>query len=92
VNWHNAPACKLAKLFTQKKNRLAPLPNPFNIENSKDLIGKLKDTPILPHFRLSSLHITNLYTNIPVTEKLEILSGILKHKLLDAQTQRELIK
>jgi len=68
VNWRNTPVYKLAKLFTQKVGHLAPLPNAFNTENSKDPLHKLNDTPILPHFRLISLDITNLYTNISVTE------------------------
>jgi len=61
VNWHNTPADKLAKLFTQKVCHLAPLPNALNTENSKDLIHNLNDTPILPHFQLASLD-TLIYT------------------------------
>ena len=68
VNWRNASAYKLAKLFTQKVVHLAPLPNAVNTQNSKTLIHELKDTPIMPHFNMASLDITNLYTNIPVTE------------------------
>ena len=33
VNWCNAPAYKLAKLFTQKIQLLTPLPYTFNIRN-----------------------------------------------------------
>jgi hypothetical protein len=72
VNWHNAPACKLAKLFTQRISQLAPLPYNYITENSKDLIQRQKDTPIIPHFTFASLHITNSYPNIPVTETKEI--------------------
>jgi hypothetical protein len=68
VNWRNAPAYKPAKLFTQKINQLTPLPYSFNIKNTKHLIHNLKDTPILPHFTFASLDITNMYSNIPVTE------------------------
>jgi hypothetical protein len=65
VNWRNAPAYKLAKLFTQKINHLAPLPNAFNIENSRDLINKLNHTPTLPQFRLASL---TSPTYIPISQ------------------------
>jgi len=68
VNWREAPAYKLARLFTQKIRHLAPLPNTYNMENTTDLITKLKNTFILPQFTLASLDITNLYTIIPVTE------------------------
>jgi hypothetical protein len=90
VNWHNALAYKLARLFTQRIGQLAPLPYTYNLENSKDLMQKLKDTPI-PHFASASLDITNLYPGIPVTETKEILSDLLEHKPIDPQTQRELL-
>jgi hypothetical protein len=51
----------------------------------------MKDTPILPHFALASLDITNLYTNIPITETQNILSNTLKQNSLDPHTQRELL-
>jgi len=87
VNWRNAPAYKLAKLFTQKAGHLTPLPNAFNINNSRDLIHTLKDTPVLPHFTLASLDVSNLYTNIPVAETRTIFADILKQNLTDPQTQ-----
>jgi hypothetical protein len=54
VNWRNAPAYKLAQLFTKKVNHLAPLSNALNITNSKDLISKLNHTPLAP--TSASLH------------------------------------
>jgi hypothetical protein len=38
VNWWNAPAYSLSKLFAQKINQFIPLPNAFNVMNSTDLI------------------------------------------------------
>jgi len=78
-------------MFTQRISQLAPLPYTYNTENSKGLIQRLKDTPILPHFAFASLDITNLYPNIPATETKEILADMLKHMLIDPQTQRELL-
>jgi len=91
VNWRGAPAYKLARLFTQKIKQLAPLPNRHNVDNTTDVIKKLNDTPILPHFTLAPFDITNLYTNIPVTETRDIISKTLKENLLDPQTQQELL-
>jgi hypothetical protein len=68
VNWRSAPAYNLARLFTYKIRQLAPLSKAYNIENTKNLIHKLNYTPILPHFALASVDITNLYTNIPISE------------------------
>jgi len=91
VNWRSAPAYKLTQLFTQKIKQLAPLPNIYNIDKTRDLIYKLKDTHILPHFALASLDIANLYTNIPIAETQDILSNTLKQNSLDPHTQRELL-
>ena len=44
-----------------------------------------------PHFILASLDITDLYTNIPVTETRDIISNTIKRNLLDPQTQQELL-
>jgi len=45
VNWHNAPAYRLYKLFMEKVSQIAPLPDSFNIKNTDDLLKKLEDTP-----------------------------------------------
>ena len=52
----------------------------------------MNDTPILPHFRLASLDITNLYTNIPVMETQTFFANIMKQNLVDPKTQHELIR
>jgi len=38
VNWRNAPAYKLSKLFIQKINHLTPLPYSFNTKNTIELL------------------------------------------------------
>jgi hypothetical protein len=60
VNWCQTPAYKL---FTNNINHTTPLPNSFNIINTKELTQDFKDTPWLPHFTFASL---DLYPNIPV--------------------------
>jgi len=49
VNWRGSPAYKLARLFTQKIRHLAPLPNTYNLENTTDLVTKLKTPPYSPN-------------------------------------------
>jgi hypothetical protein len=68
VNWKNAPAYKLSRSLTQKIKELSPLPYPFNVRNSTQLIQELKTTPILPSHTFASLDISNMYTNILVAE------------------------
>jgi hypothetical protein len=91
VNWRNAPAYKLAKLFTQKIQDLTPLPYSFNIKNTTHLIHQLKQTPITPSTRFASLDISNMYSNIPVQETKQILNDILTRNLIDPQSKPELL-
>jgi hypothetical protein len=72
-------------------NMMAPLPNTHNLENTRDLIKKLENTPILPQFALASLDITNLYTNIPVKETREIIANALRKNLVDPPAERVLL-
>ena len=91
VNWHHAPAYKLARLFKDKIYQLAPLPNTFNLKNTKELIQKLEDTPWAPHFKLASLDIKNLYPSLPTKETKTILQGTLKKYYINPQTEQELL-
>jgi len=45
----------------------------------------------MPHFNMASLDITDLYTNIPVTETKTIFADILKQNLVEPQTHNTLI-
>jgi hypothetical protein len=91
VNWRRAPAYQLSKLFTNTINNLAPVPQAFSITNTHDLLRNLSDTPLLPHYTLASLDITNLYSNIPVTETKSVLANILSHALIEPQTKTEIL-
>jgi len=91
VNWKGAPSYKLAHLFTPKIKIMAPLPNTHNLENIRDLIRKLEDTPILPQFALASLDISNLYTNVPVKETREIIANTLKKNQTNPPVEQELL-
>jgi hypothetical protein len=92
VNWRDAPAYNLARSISQKIRQLAPLPNTYNIEYTRDLIDKLKHTPISPNVRFASLDITNLHTNIPVKETRDILSNKLEQNNIEPKTKQELMK
>jgi len=86
------PSIKAGQTIHTENQTTGPTTKHINIDNTRDLINKLKDTPTLPHFALASLDITNLHTNIPVTETHEILSNTLGQNLLDPQTRYELIR
>jgi hypothetical protein len=48
VNWREAPAFKLARLFSQKIKLIVPLPKTHKLKNTTDLLKKLEKTPLLP--------------------------------------------
>jgi len=73
-------------------SQLASLSHSFNIKKSQDLLKNFVDTPVLPHYNLASLDITNLYSNIPVKETKTIFAKILTHNLTAPQTQQELLR
>jgi len=91
VNWCNAPAYRLAKLFTQKIQLLTPLPYTFNIRNTTRLIHELKQTLITPSSRFASLDITNVYSNIPVNETKQIVDNILTCNSIDSEAKSEIL-
>jgi hypothetical protein len=70
---------------------MAPLPNTHNLNNTMDLLKKLKNAPVLPHFALASLDITNLYTNIPVKETRDIIANTLDNNKIEPRTKLELL-
>jgi hypothetical protein len=81
VNWRNAPAYKLAKLFNNKLNELSPLPFVFNIKDTTHLTKRLKEITLNKNSRLASLDIKNMYTNIPIRETRNILENALENTL-----------
>jgi len=91
VNWHHAPAYKLSKLFTNKIYDIAPLPNAFNVKNTKKLIQNLRHPMVTTLHLCITIHKKNLYPNIPVKETKTILENMLTQNVVDPQTQQELL-
>jgi len=64
----------------------------FNVRNTQELIQNLKDTPLLPCHSLTSLDITNMYSNIPIVETKSVMTDILKLELVNPQALQEITK
>jgi hypothetical protein len=69
VNWKNAPAYQLATQTSKILTQDIQLPHTFNITNTTQLMEELKTTPINTNTRICSFDITNMYTNIPTTQR-----------------------
>jgi hypothetical protein len=88
INWRNAPAYKLSRLFVDKVNHIPPLPHAFKLKNTQDLLKNINETPMKPHYTLASLDITNMYSNIPVKEAKKMLSKILTQRSITPKTKK----
>ena len=53
-----------------------PLPYPFNVENTVQLMNDLTDLPYDHNIKFASLDINNMYSNIPIKEMITILCEI----------------
>jgi hypothetical protein len=76
VNWHEAPAYKIARFITRKIKRF-PLPNSFNVSNSINSITDLRNIKFNNNPKHCYFDITNMYTNIPTMEVICITKEIL---------------
>jgi hypothetical protein len=92
VNWKQAPAYKIAKLLTKKLLRYIPLPNIFNVRNSAHLIQDLTDIPFDSNLQFVSFDITNMYTNVPTDELINIINSLCKDKLIQDKLTNEIIQ
>jgi hypothetical protein len=78
----------LLKTFTQKINKPIPSPVLFNIKISVQLMQNLRETPIRATYSFASPDISNMYSNIPITETKQILYNSLKNALINPDTNK----
>jgi hypothetical protein len=79
VDWKDSPSYKLARFVATKLKEMVQLPNAYNVINSTDLIESLSRLEINEHIKLCSFDITNMYTNIPLAETINIIHCILNN-------------
>jgi hypothetical protein len=91
VNWKEAPAYKIAKLLSKKLQQYIPLPNTFNVRNSTHLIQDLCEIPFDSNLHFVSFDITNMYTNIPTDELVDI-DSLCKEHSINEKLRHEIIK
>lgn len=87
VNSRNAPNRKVNKFLHKFLKQHITLNNQFNVSNSKHLLKTLAKVHTNSKTQLLSLDISNLYTNIPVDETIEII----RTKLMEIQLDTSLI-
>ena len=91
INYKNAPSYKLAKMFTGILKSYPPLPNVYNVQNSVQLMNDLSQIPFVPELKLASLDISNMYTNIPTKDLIDIIDMVCKQHNIEYMLKREIL-
>jgi hypothetical protein len=92
VNFTTAPGYKTAKRLVNVIKQNILLHNNYSLIDSTDFVDRVKNINIEPSYKLASLDIVNLYTNIPITETIQILrNNLIVTKKLDIESIHELI-
>ena len=90
VNFRNAPTYNLAKTRALKK--YMPLPYVYNVQNSLHLVKDLTNIPYDPNLRSASLDISNMYTNTPIKELLNITESTRENNGLEFTLKQEILR
>jgi hypothetical protein len=80
ISWCNSPAYKINKYITQTLQQVLNLPNTFNIKNSIKLTQEIDNLNIDHNTRFCSFDITNMCTNIPKQDTINIIKDILQNE------------
>jgi hypothetical protein len=74
--------------FNNQLNQLSPLTSVLNIKNTTYLMQDLKEIPLNADIRLASLVITNMHSNNPITETINILMNV---NLINEKEKHEIL-
>jgi hypothetical protein len=68
-----------------------PMTNVYNVQNSFQLIHDISQITFVPELKLASLDISNMYTNIPTKDLINIIDTICKKHNLQDTIIREIL-
>jgi hypothetical protein len=91
VNWKTAPAYKLEKLLTRMFQTYIPLPYAFNVKNTVQVINDLADILYNQKLKLASFDISNMYTNIPTEELIQIITTACQNNNTEDNLKQDII-
>jgi len=92
VNWRNVPACKLAKMFSEKMKTYIHLPYVFNVRNTTTLIEDFTNIPFDQNLKIASFDTDNMNSNVPIDELLNIINIICDKYIMEDKLKQEVIK
>lgn len=86
VAFNNAPAYKVSKFLNYFVRKHFTFENNRSVKNTSELVNKIQHSEIRNNSRLISFDVTNLFTNVPVQETIDIVTAnLLKSKLTKIQ-------
>jgi len=92
VNYKSAPTYNLAKWFAKVLKEYIAFPNIYNVPNLVHLMKELADIPYVPDLRLASLGISNMFSNIPIKEILDIIEITCRNNTLEPTVIQEILQ
>jgi hypothetical protein len=82
----------LVRMLTIYLEMLVPLQYIINIKNTIQLMNDLPDIPFDQDLKFFSFDLTNMYSNIPITELIKIIKIMCKQKDLNIEIKKEIMK
>jgi hypothetical protein len=92
INFRSAPSYNLVKMFTNTLKTYIPLPYTYDVPNSVQAMKDLADIPCVPGLKIASLDISNMYTNFPIKDLLDIKEDVCKNHNLEPTLIKETLK
>jgi predicted GIY-YIG superfamily endonuclease len=92
VNFQPAPTYNISKLLSKRLSQDLELEYKYTVKNCYDFVEKAKNVSITSNSRLVSFDISNLYTNIPVNETVELIECRLMNNGLDRIYVNQIVK
>ena len=91
VSYIHSTCRRLAIKLNRIIKELTNFHDPFSINNSVDLVNKLKNVTLPNNCKLVSFDVTNMFSNIPPSECLTILENLLHEKQVNIVNINEIL-
>ena len=79
-------------MLARNPEMFIPLPCTFNVKNTIQLMNNIRDIPFNKDLKFVSFDITNMYTNIPITEIIKSIEITCKQNDLNIKIKNKIIK
>ena len=92
INFTTSPSYRIAKFLNIWLTQNIKLEDNSSIKNNIELVDKIISIHIPSGAKLASFDVTNMYTNIPIAETLQITENLLTQNQIEAKKVKEAIE